>query len=60
MFSLLNASTFIGRVKAGISTLGVVLAVVDTDSTSLTPFSLPQDFLSSAVFGVPWGPAVQF
>jgi hypothetical protein len=53
MFSLLNASTFISRVKAGISTLGIILAIVGADSASLTPFSLPQDFLLSAVFGVP-------
>jgi hypothetical protein len=41
MFSLLNAGMFVGGVKAGISTLGVVLAVVGADSASLTPFGLP-------------------
>ncbi len=53
MFSLLNASTFIDRVKARISTLSIILAVIGANSASLTPFSLSQDFLLSAVFGVP-------
>jgi hypothetical protein len=53
MFSLLNASTFISRVKARISTLSIILAIVSADSASLTLFSLPWDFLLSAVFGVP-------
>jgi hypothetical protein len=41
MFSLLNAGTFISGVKARISTLSVILAIVGANSTSLTLFSLP-------------------
>jgi hypothetical protein len=52
MFSLLNTSTFVSRVKAGILTLSIILAIIGADSTSLTLFSLPWDFLLSAVFGV--------
>jgi hypothetical protein len=52
MFSLLNTGTFVSKVKAGISTLSIILAVVGADSTSLTPFSLSQDFLLSVVFGI--------
>jgi hypothetical protein len=52
MFSLLNTSMFISKIKARILTLSVVLAIVSTNSTSLTLFGLPQDFLLSVVFGV--------
>jgi hypothetical protein len=41
MFSLLNTSTFVSRVKARISTLSIILAIVSANSTSLTPFGLP-------------------
>jgi hypothetical protein len=52
MFSLLNTSTFISRVKARILTLSIILAIVGANSTSLTPFSLSQDFLLSIIFGI--------